>query len=54
MDQDGKDFGSMENIALDLKENLKLEDRRYKLKSYPNCFIGKEAVVYIINKGKNN
>ena len=32
------------------KEGIKIQDRRYKLSSYPLCFVGNEAVKWIENR----
>lgn len=41
-------------IAEDFKKNVKLEDRKYRLKTYKECFIGSEAVDYLVSSGKAN
>lgn len=33
------------------KQNVKIEDRKYHLKTYKECFVGKEAVDYLVASG---
>jgi len=37
------------NLAADFKKNVKTADRTYMMKSYKDCFVGKEAVDYLVN-----
>ena len=41
----------LESIAAKFKENLKLEDRKYLLKTYKQVFVGKDAVDYLVQSG---
>jgi len=41
----------LDNIALQFKENVKLEDRKFRLKTYKQIFVGTEAVDYLIKSG---
>ena len=42
---------SIEAIALAFKKNVKLEDRRYYLKTYKNSFVGTAAVSFLVDSG---
>lgn len=39
-------------LAADLRANVDIEDRRYKLKTYSDCFIGSEAVDWLVESGR--
>lgn len=41
----------LSEIAAQFKENVKLSDRSYRLKTYKQCFIGSEAVDYLVESG---
>jgi len=41
----------LENIAIKFKENVKLEDRKFRLKTYKQVFVGTDAVDYLIKSG---
>eukprot|EP00531_Pseudo-nitzschia_arenysensis_P014515 CAMPEP_0116135326 /NCGR_PEP_ID=MMETSP0329-20121206/11131_1 /TAXON_ID=697910 /ORGANISM="Pseudo-nitzschia arenysensis, Strain B593" /LENGTH=683 /DNA_ID=CAMNT_0003630119 /DNA_START=68 /DNA_END=2119 /DNA_ORIENTATION=+ len=41
----------LDNIALKFKENVKLEDRMFRLKTYKQVFVGTDAVDYLIKSG---
>jgi hypothetical protein len=41
----------LDEIAGQFKENVKLEDRTYRLKKYKQVFVGSEAVDYLVNSG---
>ena len=38
-------------IAAQFKEGVKIEDRKYHLKTYKQCFVGQEAVDYLVKSG---
>ena len=38
-------------LAAAFKSNVEVKDRKYHLKAYPQCFIGSEAVDYLIESG---
>jgi hypothetical protein len=41
----------LSDIAAKFKNNVKLLDRSYRLKTYKQCFVGSEAVDYLVNSG---
>jgi hypothetical protein len=41
----------LEDIAAKFKQNVKIADRTYRLKTYKQCFIGSEAVDYLVDSG---
>jgi hypothetical protein len=41
----------LREIAAKFKENVKLSDRSYRLKTYKQCFVGSEAVDYLVQSG---
>jgi len=41
-------------LAAAFKENVIIKDRKYHMKTYPQCFIGSEAVDYLIQSGSAN
>eukprot|EP00535_Pseudo-nitzschia_heimii_P009655 CAMPEP_0197192024 /NCGR_PEP_ID=MMETSP1423-20130617/24416_1 /TAXON_ID=476441 /ORGANISM="Pseudo-nitzschia heimii, Strain UNC1101" /LENGTH=683 /DNA_ID=CAMNT_0042644833 /DNA_START=50 /DNA_END=2102 /DNA_ORIENTATION=- len=41
----------LDKIALQFKENIKLEDRKFRLKTFKQVFVGSEAVDYLIQSG---
>jgi len=41
----------LDDIAEAFKENVEIQDRTYHLKTYKDCFVGKEAVDYLVNSG---
>ena len=42
----------LDEIAALFKKNVSLEDRKYRLKTYKDCFIGQEAVDYLVSSGQ--
>jgi len=42
---------SIDEIAKQFKENVGLEDRKFRLKTYKQVFVGSEAVDYLIDNG---
>lgn len=38
---------SVADIAEDFKNNVVLKDRKYRLKTYKNCFVGSKFYLYI-------
>ena len=42
---------NLNDIAIQFKENVKLEDRKFRLKTYKQVFVGTEAVDYLIKSG---
>lgn len=45
------DLPRLEEIGKALKANVEVADRRYHLSSYKQCFIGREAVDYLVESG---
>jgi len=41
----------LQHAAFHLKSNVEVKDRRFLLKVYPNCFVGREAVTLLVTKG---
>lgn len=41
----------LDKIADEFKENIKLEDRKFRLKTYKQVFVGSDAVDYLIQSG---
>eukprot|EP00211_Chloroparvula_japonica_P001154 CAMPEP_0119124218 /NCGR_PEP_ID=MMETSP1310-20130426/3908_1 /TAXON_ID=464262 /ORGANISM="Genus nov. species nov., Strain RCC2339" /LENGTH=570 /DNA_ID=CAMNT_0007114135 /DNA_START=123 /DNA_END=1835 /DNA_ORIENTATION=+ len=41
------------NIARDLKKNIQVKDRGGVFKSYKDCFVGSDAIFYLIENSKN-
>jgi hypothetical protein len=41
----------LDEIAQKFKNNVKLSDRSYLLKTYKQCFVGSEAVDYLVQSG---
>jgi hypothetical protein len=41
----------LKEIATKFKENVKIADRSYRLKTYKQCFVGNEAVDYLVDSG---
>jgi pyruvate/2-oxoglutarate dehydrogenase complex dihydrolipoamide dehydrogenase (E3) component len=39
-------------LAAAFKENVELKDRKYHMKTYQQCFVGSEAVDYLLNSGE--
>jgi hypothetical protein len=53
MAQANKDFDfELDELAVAFKKNVKLEDRRFNFRKYKECFIGKEAVDYLVESGQ--
>jgi len=44
----------LDRLAANFKENVKLEDRKFRLKTYKQVFVGTEAVDYLIKSGAAN
>jgi len=42
----------LSDIAKAFKDNIKLEDRKYRLTTYKNCFVGNDAVDHLISSGQ--
>jgi len=42
----------LDNIAADFKKNVDVRDRTFRLKTYKQCFVGSEAVDYLVNSGQ--
>jgi len=42
---------SLTEISEDLKLHVPIQDRKYRLKTYKDCFVGNEAVDYLIQAG---
>ena len=49
MDEDFKK--DLDDIAQAFRQGVTLEDRKYRLTTYKNCFVGSEAVDYLIRTG---
>ena len=45
----GKD--ELESVTERLEQGLEVKDRRYHLKSYKNCFVGSDAVQFMVSSG---
>jgi hypothetical protein len=45
---------SLDELAELFKKGVTIEDRKYHLKSYKDCFVGKEAVDFLISSGSAN
>eukprot|EP00977_Amphora_coffeiformis_P014618 scaffold4133_cov146-Amphora_coffeaeformis.AAC.2 len=41
----------LDAIAEAFQKNVQIQDRKYRLKTYKDCFVGKEAVDYLVNSG---
>jgi len=41
----------VKSIVKDLRDHLEVKDRTYRLKTYPQCFVGAEAVTYLLSSG---
>ncbi len=41
----------LDAIAENFRQNVRLEDRKYHLKTYRQCFVGREAVDYLVQSG---
>jgi hypothetical protein len=48
---DNQFHNDLDAIAEAFKGNVKIEDRKYLLKTYPQCFVAKEAVDYLVASG---
>jgi Domain found in Dishevelled, Egl-10, and Pleckstrin (DEP) len=47
-----QDFhADLDALAEGFKQNVRIEDRKYLLKTYKDCFVGKEAVDYLVKSG---
>jgi hypothetical protein len=44
-----KEMKTAQNMWEAFKENIKIEDRKYHMKTYPQCFVGSEAVDVMMN-----
>ena len=49
---DDKDL--LTDIATQFRAGVELKDRKYHLTTYQNCFVGREAVDFLINNGLAN
>ena len=49
---DDKDL--LTDIATQFRAGVELKDRKYHLTTYQNCFVGREAVNFLINNGLAN
>lgn len=41
----------LDALVAGLKKNLSIKDRRYRLTIYRNCFVGSEAVQWMLTSG---
>lgn len=41
----------LETLAGALRANVAIKDRRYRLRTYPQCFVGSEAVRWLVDSG---
>ena len=41
----------LDELAAQFKANIKVEDRKYRLSTYKDCFVGSEAVDYLVASG---
>lgn len=41
-------------LVSEFKDGVSIKDRKYHMKTYKSCFIGKEAVTWLINSGWAN
>jgi len=39
----------LENLASRLKSELNIANRKHRFKTYQNCFVGSEAVAYMVS-----
>lgn len=46
------DFKELDAIADDFKKNVEVKDRSFRLTTYKQCFVGSEAVDYLVNSGQ--
>ena len=44
----------LDEIAKQFRQHVKLEDRTYRFKKYKQCFVGKDAVDYLVTSGAAN
>lgn len=52
MSDDSSDLrASLEHIANNFRANVDIKDRKYRLKTFKQCFIGTEAVDYLLETG---
>ncbi|CAB9515043.1 Dihydrolipoyl dehydrogenase [Seminavis robusta] len=42
---------SLEDIAFNFRSNVDIKDRKYRLKTYKQCFVGSEGVDYLLETG---
>jgi hypothetical protein len=45
---------SLDELAELFKKSVNIEDRKYRLTTYKDCFVGKEAVDFLISSGSAN
>ncbi|EGD80540.1 mercuric reductase [Salpingoeca rosetta] len=48
------DDDELDSIVMRLEQGLEVKDRRYRLKSYKNCFVGSDAVALMMSSGITN
>jgi hypothetical protein len=41
----------LDELAADFKKSVKIEDRKYRLTTYKECFVGQDAVDYLVKSG---
>lgn len=46
-----QDTTTLEQVAQGFRNNVLVQDRKYRLKTYKQCFVGAEAVDYLIESG---
>jgi Domain found in Dishevelled, Egl-10, and Pleckstrin (DEP) len=52
MTKESEEFrASLEDIANNFRANVDIKDRKYRLKTFKQCFIGSEAVDYLLETG---
>lgn len=44
------DTALLQSIAEDLRKNIEVKDRTYRFKTYSQCFVGSDAVQYLLSK----
>ena len=42
---------SLEDIANNFRANVDIKDRKYRLKTYKQCFVGSDGVDYLLETG---
>jgi Domain found in Dishevelled, Egl-10, and Pleckstrin (DEP) len=52
MTKESEEFrASLEDIANNFRANVDIKDRKYRLKTFKQCFIGSEGVDYLLETG---